>query len=257
MLDRMREIAEDLNSPVFRWLGLSFHCCRMTVSATGDEVESMATTAFDMGQEAAQPDALVWFAAQFFAARWVQGRVGEILDLVRQQVADNPGIPGWIGVLALSLAAMVAQLPADLGPLYPDDLIWLVGHSLLSAAVAMVGSPAQAATYVDVLEPFAGRCPCNGVIVRPAIDHNLAMLSARAGWPDKAEHYFAEAHARHILMGSPIWQAHTELEWGSFLLERGEIERARHLLTQAADRARGLGAMDVVAGAMVALDTLD
>jgi hypothetical protein len=82
------------------------------------------------------------------------------------------------------------------------------------------------------------------------------MLSARAGWPDKAEHHFAEAHARHILMGSPIWQAQTELEWGTFLLGRGETDRARDLLTQAADRAREFGAMDVVAGATVALATL-
>ncbi len=140
MLDRMHAIAEDLNSPVFRWLGQSFHCCRMTVSALGDEIEEAATKAIALGEEAAQPDAMVWFAAQFFNARWFQGRLGEVLDLVRQQVADNPGIPGWMGVLALSLVTCgeieaateyVAELPTDLTQLFPDDLIWLVGHSLL------------------------------------------------------------------------------------------------------------------------------
>jgi hypothetical protein len=265
MLDRMHAIAEDLNSPVFRWLGLSFRCCRMTVFATGDEIEETATAALAMGDEAAQPDAMVWFAAQFFTARWYQGRLVEVLDLVRQQVADNPGIPGWIGVLAFSLVAcgeieeateLVRQLPDDLSDFCPDDLIWLVGHSFLSRAVAVVGSPTQAAEYFSILEPYAGRCPCNGVVTLPSIDHNLAVLSVRAGWPEKAEHHFAAANDHHARMRAPVWQAQTEFDWAKFLLTTGDEERARSLLAQAHDRALNIGAADVVTGTVALLASI-
>jgi hypothetical protein len=265
MLERMYAIAEDLNNPVFRWLSLSFRCCRMTVFAHGDEIEAAATSALALGEEAAQPDAMVWFAAQFFSARWFQGRLVEVLDLVRQQVADNPGIPGWIGVLALSLvtcgeleaaAELVRQLPDDLAGLFPDDLIWLVGHSLLSSAVAVVGSPAQAEAYYAILEPYAGRCPCNGVIVRPSIDLNLAMLSAHAGWPEKAEQHFAAASDHHALMRAPILRALTDFEWAKYLLTTGEDDRARSLLVQANGRADAMGAVDIVTGTAALLASL-
>jgi hypothetical protein len=84
--------------------------------------------------------------------------------------------------------------------------------------------------------------------VRPAIDHNLAMLCARAGWPEKAEQHFVAAYERHIHMGSPVWQAQTEFEWAKFLMTTGDLGRARTLLAQANERAEAAGAVDIVAG---------
>ena len=255
-LERMEQIADETNNPSFRWMVASYRCARMMLSSTGDEIETAATQALQLGQDSGQPDAFIMFASQFAAARLHQGRIAEIIGLIRQQVAENPGLPGWRASLAASLARIgedeearrvVEDLMADPGDPFPDDGLWLVAQTYLGEAVSTVGSPVQAARQYEILAPFVGWIPGTGTFVKRSVTLDLATLAARAGRSEIAERHFADAAAQHTRLSAPIWLAETNLRWGQFLLDGGDTERARILLTRARDTAARMGCVDLAA----------
>jgi hypothetical protein len=236
-------------------------CCRLTVSGTGNEIEQAAFKAVQVGEEAGQPDLLTWFAPQLFVALWSQGRHSELLDLTRQVAADTPGVPAWRAAVALACAQLgerdeavstLEELMTDPSTVFPENVVWLLGHSVLAEAVAVGGTAEQAAREYPLLAPYAGRVPCLGNIARPAISLWLAMLAVRAGWPERAEQHFAAAHEQHDRLGATAWLARTRLEWARSLLAAGELGQARILLAEARASAEQMGAADV----LVAAETL-
>ena len=186
-LERLGKIAAEVNNPLFRWLEANYRCARVMVSGGGDEIERLALTALEIGQDAGQPDAFVWFAPQVWFARAAQGRLAEVLDLVRQQIADNPGIPSWLAGLAVTLvrigehdeaSELVAALMVDSANAFPYDPLWLFGHTYLGEAVASVGTPEQAAEEYARLVPYADRIPYVGVCTTMSVNHVLAILAS-------------------------------------------------------------------------------
>jgi DNA-binding SARP family transcriptional activator/tetratricopeptide (TPR) repeat protein len=258
LLEGISQLAADLNNPFFRWVESNHRCCRLTMFGSGDEIEQAAVAAFQVGQESGQPDLYTWFAPQLFAARWSQGRLGEIVDLTRQTTADTPGLQAWRAALAVMYARVgdvakavdiVDELAADPASAFPQNLVWLVGHSLLAEAVAAVGTPEQAAREYELLAIFNGRVPCLANVARPAVALSLATLAAKTGEHERAEEHFADALEQHARLGAPVWLAHTQLEWGRYLLGAGHLERAGALLVLARDAAASVGAVDVLAAA--------
>jgi hypothetical protein len=138
---------------------------------------------------------------------------------------------------------------ADGSDPFPYDLVWLQGQSLLAEAVAVVGTPEQAARQYEVLAPYADRIPCIGNVTGHSIELDLATLAARVGRRDDAERHFAAADAAHVRVDAPVWLARTRLEWGRFLLAGGEVERAHALLTDARAIAERMGSVDVAEAA--------
>jgi tetratricopeptide (TPR) repeat protein len=255
---RVTQVAAELNNPVLRWLEAAMRCGRLAVSGTGDEVEHVALEALQIGEDAGQLDAFLVFAAQIFLARWAQGRLGEVLDLVRQQTADNPGIPAWRAALAGTLvrlghfdeaAPLVDELMADPPNTFPEDFLWLMSHAQLGEAVAVMGTAEQAEHEYELLAPYADRIPSILSLALPSISLCLGSLAARIGDPERAERHFAEAAAQHERLGALIWLARTRLEWGRFLLDQGETDRSCRLLREAHEGAERMGAVDIVAKA--------
>ena len=223
------------------------------VSGGGDEIERLALTALEIGQDAGQPDAFVWFAPQVWFARAAQGRLAEVLNLVRQQIADNPGIPSWLAGLAVTLvrigehdeaSELVAALMVDSANAFPYDPLWLFGHTYLEETVASVGTPEQAAEEYARLVPYADRIPYVGVCTTMSVNHVLAILATRAGRVSLPMST-SRGPGRTRRLGAPEWVARTELEWGRFLLDAGESDRARTLLAQSHEGAKRIGAADV------------
>jgi hypothetical protein len=256
LLERLGQLADEFDNPFFRWMEATYRCCRLTVSGTGDEIEHAALKALQLGQDAGQPDVFTRFAPQLLAARWSQGRLAEVVGLVRQATVDNPGLAAFRAALALTCALLgekdeavfiLDELMADPEKAFPENIVWLFGHSVLAEAVAAVGTAEQAAREYALLAPYAGRVPCTGPVARPSISLALASLAVRAGWPDKAERHFSDAHEEHRRLGATAWLARTEFAWARFLLGAGEPDRARILLGRARDGAEQMGAADVVA----------
>ncbi|MGO9344734.1 MAG: ATP-binding protein [Acidimicrobiales bacterium] len=162
--------------------------------------------------------------------------------------------PAWRGALAVSCisagdheraASIVDDLMTDREPAFPQDIAWLLGHSVLAEAVAAVGSPEQAEREYKTLLPYAGRIPNLAMVARPAVSLWLAILAARAGWTDAASGHFSDAVHEHERIGAHVFLALTRLEWGQFLLRQGETESGRALLAEAEEAAVRLGSTGI------------
>ena len=144
-------------------------------------------------------------------ARIMQGRVAEVMDVVRQGAA-NPGLPVWKPVFARMLLYVgeVDEASEVLGELLavddpvPYDGMWLLAHMFVGEVVSRIGTPEQAAKQYRRLAPFAGRLGCIGTATRHSVTLGLATLAARAGQRDLAAEHFAAAHDQHIRTNSPF-----------------------------------------------------
>ncbi len=167
---------------------------RTTVAATrpshgtGNQIEAAALEALQLGQAAGQPDVLTWFAPELFAARWAQGRLAEMVPLIDQVASGSPGLPAWRAALAVSCISagdleravcIVNDLMAEGESVFPQDIAWLLGHSVLAEAVAGVGTASrQSANTRPCFHTPAG-FPIWRWLRRPAVSLWLAMLAAR------------------------------------------------------------------------------
>jgi tetratricopeptide (TPR) repeat protein len=261
MLAEAERLLTQVDVPTNRWVHAIQRCSQLCITGSAVEFEAAALEALALGQADDQPDAMLWFAPQLFVARSETGRLDEVLPLIRQQLEDNPGLPTWRTALCFSLTELgeldeATQLLTEMlavdDPL-PRDFVWLYGHCNLGYAASVVGTPAQAAQQYERLAPYAGRFPSIGLTVGRAVDHVLATLAARAGWPDRAEAHFADAARLHTSIGARSWLSRTHLEWGRFLLDQGETERAREFLVQAREMATEMGTVSVTAAATTLL----
>lgn len=255
--------ARELDTPFWHWMVANRHSCQISVSGTGDELETAAVHALNLGEAARQPDLLTWFGPVLFGARWGQGRLAEVAGLASQAADETPALAGWRAASALALAAagdqqqaaaIVGELMADPESCFARNLAWLLSHSVLAEAVACVGSRQHAAREYQLLAPYAGRIPSILSVARPGVNLWLALLAAHAGRPDRAERHFGAAHEQHLRIAAPLWLARTQFEWGRFLLGQGSAERARGLLAEARDGARQTGSADVAAAATELLE---
>lgn len=257
LLRRLGELAAELESPLFRWMDAHQRCRVTSMTGSGEDVELAAFTALQAGEDSGQPDRLTWFAAQMFAARSAQGRLGETVASVRAAIEATPAMTAWRATLPLALAAAGAHDEASAAvavladePVGPPDILWLVGQSLVAEAVGQLGTAEEAARWYTVLAPYAGRIPCLVNVARPGVHHWLGVLAARAGRAAVAAGHFADARAQHERLGAPVWLARTELEWGRLLAAGGtDLDRARALLASARGGATRIGSADVVSAA--------
>jgi hypothetical protein len=261
LLERIDQLAKEFNHPFLRWIHANHRCCDLTIHGTGNQIEAVALEALQLGQTAGQPDALTWFAPELFTARWAQGRLAEMVPLIDRVASGSPGLPAWQAALAVSCisagdrdraASIVDDLMAKGEPVFPRDIAWLIGHSVLAEAVSAVGTPEQAEREYETLLPYAGRIPNLAMVARPAVSLWLAMLVGRAERTDAASAHFSEALHEHERIEAHVFLALSRLEWGRFLLRQGEAEKARALLADAEEAAVRLGSA-AIANAAAAL----
>ncbi|MCA1708210.1 MAG: hypothetical protein LC808_35005, partial [Actinobacteria bacterium] len=65
---------------------------------------------------------------------------------------------------------------------------------------------------------------------------------------EQAEADFSYAAAEHARIGSPVWLARTQLEWGDMLLSRrdpADVGRAKRLIREARGTGVKLGLVDI------------
>ena len=262
-LDRLAEV---LGQPALGWYARFHRSWRELLAGHIGESERLAVEALQIGNDSGQPDAIAIFAAQLAMVRRDQGRLGELMELVVQQAADNPGIPGFRALLALCYceldrfdeARSVFAIDAASGFAdFPYDVVWSSAMAMLAEVCAVLGEAGAAAVLAEKLRPFAGVLAHNGCTTFGALDRYLGMLAATLSHFSEAESHFAAAAAIHDRLGAPAWLARTRLDWAGMLLTRsdpGDAERARGFLGQALAAARELGLGHVERRAAVLLE---
>ncbi len=245
-----RAIADEIGQPALLWTCLFSESCRLRVAARLDEAEAIAAQAGQMSE----PDAGMLVAGQRIGLLWEQGRSEEIVDLVLQAGADNPGISGFRPAAAVVLAeagrhqdarALLDAAAREGFDTVPHDNVWTTTLALWAEVVHALGAAEHARPLYDELAPWDHMMVWNTAVAYNSVDHYLGGLAATLGEHDRAERHFERAIATAERIPAPLWLARTLLWYGQELNAAGDATRARELLRRAAAVAREHGAARV------------
>jgi class 3 adenylate cyclase/tetratricopeptide (TPR) repeat protein len=194
------------------------------------------------------------YAAQLFLLRRDQGRLPEIIDLLRAAADAAPRLVGFRAALALAHAELgnAPDAQQELDALTAGDVASAPYVTRVALVALMVETAAEldAVTGItgayDLLQPYAGQLLVVGwgAACLGAADRFLGMAAAREGRWDEAERHFEVAVALESHVGAAPLLARTRLSCARMLAARG-----RQL-----DRARALRELDAVAAVVDGLD---
>jgi tetratricopeptide (TPR) repeat protein len=218
------------------------------------EAERLAEEALVLGREAYGEVAIGVYGMQMFTIRRAQGRLAEVAPLLRRFIDENPQDAAWrpgLAVIASDLGFEQAARKAfeDLaaaGFTFPVDGKWSVTASYLAEVCARLGDVRRAGTLYDLLLPYRDVtivAPVATVCCGSAARYLGMLASVVDDWATAEEH-FEVALAMDERLAAWPWLAHTQHEFATALLargERGDEARADSLLAAAAETAHRLG----------------
>jgi tetratricopeptide (TPR) repeat protein len=227
--------------------------------------EALAEQALDVGVALGQPDAFNYFATQISHARWQQGRLDELIDLIEAGARDNPGIPAYQGALSRALCqagrqdearTMLARAADSAFAELPEDLLWSYGLSTFAEVAIQLDHAESAALLYDRLGPFDQHLTFVGTACEGPIAHYLGGLCTVLGQFDEADRHLDTAALLATRIGSPFYEARTLIEQGRLAGRRGDADVAGRLLVEGRDLAGAWGFAGEERRAAVELDRL-
>ena len=244
---RARALADELGQPVLRWVGAYHSACVASLRCDLEAVERLADEALGAATEAGMPDGVMIWGAQVFLVRQHQGRAEEIIEVLEQTAAANPGLPalsagvgalsGWLGRTAEARDRVVAAA-ADGFASVGWDQTRLTTLALHAEAAAFGEAREAAAPLYELLAPFGGQIAANGASGYGHVGTYLGLLAATLGRHERADEHFAVATAFHERAGMPLWEARGRLGWAEALAARGDAPRAREEAGRALEISR-------------------
>ena len=244
--DRMAEVATEVGQPIMQWM-VSFSTAQWALlrgqTALG---ERLAEEAYALGERIGQPDALNYYATQLSHARWQQGRLHEMVDLIADGAEQNPGIPGYRGALCRALCqagrnaeslTLLEEADGSRFDTLPKDLLWTYGMVAYAEAAIRLEHAGSAATLYDLLAPFRDQVCFIGTTCEGPIAHYLGGLAAVLGRTEAAAGHFESAARFAERAGSPYFTARTSIEGGRLAARCGDLAGARRLLSAGRDLA--------------------
>ncbi len=252
-LDTMTGIAEAVPLPLLQWEADLHRAWYLLLGGHFDTSEEHATRAFEIGTESGQPDAPILYAGQLLMIRFDQGRLGEVEQILEQQVLDNPGIPAFRAALALAQCDVgrvddaARQLRRAAGEAFEDlpyDQVWLLCVGIWAAVAELVGDADAAAAIYQLMLPWSGQVLTTGAHMFGACDHWLGALATVTGDLDAADEHLAQARRLHARLHAPVWSLRTQLSRAVLSERRGtaaEITEARLVADEVHTMALRLG----------------
>jgi class 3 adenylate cyclase len=260
-LEQQQLLAHELDQPTFSWLA-TFNPAGWELMH-GDLVagERLFESAFQIGQEAGQPDAVFVYAAALTQARSYQGRAQEVIDMMEQSVSAYPAIAAWRAGLAATLsylgrgveaAKILEQAASDRFEHIAPDTATLTALALYADAAVLTDSSAPASTLYELIEPWADQIVWNGIIGYGHARMWLGLLAACMGDHEQADQHLAFACDFQETHGLLLWAARAHLGWAEALAGRGDA-RAREHAARALELSQehGFGLFEERAGALV------
>jgi tetratricopeptide (TPR) repeat protein len=251
-LDACAALADQLDEPYDRWMVTAMLAERCIVSGDLNAGEEHANAALEIGGDSV-PEALTTWGGQLLEIRDIQGRLDELVDLITDAAAENPGLP----VLRAALARIYCELDrnddaatlleADVSDgfaQFPYDSAWIVAMVLASDVCVQLDQRSVLPSLYERLLPFHSQVAAVGPAARGPVSVYLGMLAGARDDYDHAERHFEESLAVSERLGAPYWTARTRYEWAKVLQRRGDaldVPRAAALLANARDAARQYG----------------
>ncbi len=267
-LDNLRTVSDRLRQPTLMWMTAFKDTGVAIMAGDSERAEELATATFEMGTDSGQPDALAIYGSQLMYVRHQQGRLGELVSLIEQAVADNPGIPAFRPILAsahldagndVTARGLLDSAAADGFASLPLDFMWMMGATFHALVAVELARPGPARKLYDLLAPYPDQIPFIGTLGFFPVALALGGLDSVLGRYEKAEASFARATEINRRGHMKYSAAYTDLWWGQMLAARGasgDQDRARSLLERAHDHAATHGYAGVERRAAAALSTL-
>ena len=263
----LRDATERIGHPSFLWLDRNAAAGAALIQGDTEKAEQLVAAAFELGTASGQPDAFAYYGVQLIGTRDQQGRLGEIVSLVANAVAQHPSVPAYRAALTKAhlhandhdaARRLIDEAAADVFSL-PENNAWLDGMANYSEAVIELRLPAHSERLIERLVPFRDQVPYNGLTPQAPVATFLGGLATLLGRFDGAEDYFAQAAGLNARGEMRFAQAYTNMLWGRMLHRRngpGDASRARNFLEKARDTAGSHGYAMVERRATTELSTL-
>jgi DNA-binding SARP family transcriptional activator/tetratricopeptide (TPR) repeat protein len=249
-------LAQELRQPSQTWLAWVEEATRDVFTGRLQRAEEVMQRAAELGSRAQGLDATYWYVTnlQGWALRREQGRLSELEDSLESYVAEHRGVFIFRCLLAslYSELGREGQAREELDRLAAEEFAdlqvgteWFFGASVLAAVCQRLGDTARAEPLYQALLPYAD---CN-VYAHPeaalgSASYPLGLLATTMSRWEEAERHFDRALELNAQMGARPWVAHTQHDYGSMLIRRGDSgdeARAGELLQAAASGYEELG----------------
>jgi tetratricopeptide (TPR) repeat protein len=219
---RIGRMATDLRQPRAQIYVPLLNGIRAILEGRFGDAERLAGECAQLAIHARDTSAPNLVAAQYFAMRWAQGRLGELELGVREVANTVPAQPAWRAALSFLLCEIgrTAEAHGEVDRLAPDDfaalprdLLFIVGLALLCETVSFLGDEARARVLHRLLEPYAERnavsplAACVGPVSR-----FLGLAAATYGDWDEATRRFDQAQLFAERLNARPLLAHLRLD---------------------------------------------
>ncbi len=254
-IDAFARLADEAQQPFYLCNLLEFRATQALMQGRFDDSERFAQEALAIGQSMQAENAAGVFGLQMFTLRREQGRLKELEPVVRYFVQQHTVAGAWRPGLALIYSELGRREDAqeefehlaqhDFAGI-PRDGLWTGCMTYLVDVCTFLGDKARAATLYQLLLPYAGHTVVIGTAAAcyGALSRYLGALAATLERWNEAERHFEDALAMNARMEAWPWLAHTQYQYATMLLARGQLgddEKARELLSAALSTARELG----------------
>lgn len=201
------ELAARGRRPRFVWIARSWSALLDLYRGDVEAAEAGFAEALAVWGPAPNPDAVQCFFAQQLTLRLLDGRTGEIIDMLREVAATDPDQTMWNALLSYPLAlagapdeadrALDAVMAAGISSLR-SDVTQHVVLAMLSEAAALLQRADVASAVVPLLEPFADRRIVaniygGGGFCWGSVAFQLGLCAETVGHPDAARSFYERA----------------------------------------------------------------
>ena len=245
-------VADAIRQPFMQAMGLASLTLLAAYEGRFADAERLAGETFTIGQRFLPGNAQGAYSLQIFVLRRHQGRLGEVLPVLRGLVGSVPRDSLWQPGLALICAELDLHEPAREAyeALAADgfsgiarDGMWLTNIVFAAEVCARLGDRPRAALLYRLLAPYAGRNVVTGTNIAcfGAVDRYRGMLAALAGDDANAAVHLEAAVALDERCGGRPWLAYSRFEWARWLAAHGDAAAAGTQLDAALALGRELG----------------
>jgi hypothetical protein len=262
-LDAYAQLSADSRLPAFAWYVPMWRATLALLQGSITDGLELSRRARDLGRQAHDANAEVFYAEQQLLRMLVQGRVRELEPPAAGLVGDvaeraHSG-PAWRayrftfawlhaerGELDTARRDFEAAVAGGLSTL-PRDVNWLAALASAAEACVLLGDTARAQELRALLEPYDTRMvvTARGASHAGSVAYLLARLAVLCGDDDAADQLFADAARRDEHAGAAALVVRDLQRHGQFLRATGRHDRADDVLRAGAEKARSLRRSDV------------
>jgi tetratricopeptide (TPR) repeat protein len=252
--DRCLTLLGELRDPVEALARPAYEAGVATLEGRFADANRLIHLAFQRGQEARDPNALVFFASGITPLRYFQGRSEELLAVAEEFRDAFPLLNPAVCCMLAGFNAEVGRHEAARSCLAEYDIadysemaggaMWSYAAHNLARACWRLGDAERSAALYDLLLPHADLNACVATLGWGSFQLPLAWCALTCGRLDDAAEHFEAALVAHARNGWLAALADTQLHFATMLASRdgsGDRERARALLDEVSVTATKLG----------------